>query len=88
MKPPAVHGLGRAVRQRGLVPDTLLSYQTSWVRASPGDVFSSAQCGWGLQRAVEVRGGSPSNFAKLATIRNDIAGLFEKLSDAVSASSN
>ena len=27
-------------------------------------------------------------FAKLATMRKDIAGLFEKLSDAVSASTN
>ena len=41
------------------------------------------------KRELEKRVSSlTEQFAKLATIRNDIAGLFEKLSNAVSASSN
>jgi hypothetical protein len=51
-------------------------------------MYSPVRNGWGLQRALGGSRRFTGQFAKLATIRNDIAGLIEKLSDAVSASSN
>jgi chromosome segregation ATPase len=82
-------GVVSLIEQLRDVRDRLVSKIRHIEHDDEGDLAERVRKFSETKRELEERvSGLADQFAKLASIRKDIAGLFEKLSSAVSASSN